>query len=245
MTRLRLIILFFIFLIFPLGGLAISLQPGDDAFLQRADPDRARFALKHFQTTYSHNAGEDEAWRLAMACQYVGLNLIESPAEKQKLFLQGIQAGRRGVELNSECVPCHFWTAVNLALYGQSVGVWRMLGSLRDVLAHLRVVVRLDPSYAFGGAHRILGLIHQHIPGFLGGGKETARDYLEKAIAQAPGSPLNYFFLARLYAEEFSNKSEALRVARVALSFPLPSRSEVESHGAWSDLAALHQQLLR
>jgi tetratricopeptide (TPR) repeat protein len=128
-------------------------------------------------------------------------------------------------------------------LYGESVGIIKMLRTLSTVEGHLKKSTELDPRYAEGGGYRILGIINQKVPGILGGSREEAIKYLEKAIAAVPKEPMNYLFLAKLLAEEEEDLEKAMALTSKGLKFPIPPTDYVESREARVELEKLHQEL--
>jgi tetratricopeptide (TPR) repeat protein len=116
-----------------------------------------------------------------------------------------------------------------MALYGQSVGVLNMLFTLGSVRDHLNKAVAIDPKYAYGGAYRILGKIDESLPGVLGGSRERARQYYEKAIEAAPDEPVNYFFLAKLLKYSYKDTAGARVVALKGMNVPPPEPFRAES----------------
>ena len=212
-------------------------QAGDAAFLQRKDEKKAREALQLYRSAYFDRKSDPEAgWRLAMACYFVGLRLTKESDEKKELFAEGREAGKASVAANSRCAPCHFWTAINIALYGEAAGVFKQVFQLGDVKEHLKASIAADPGYAYSGAYRLLGTIEQKLPGILGGSNHRARENFERAIAISPEEPLNYLFLARLLSNELSRPNEGLEIAKRGLKVSPPTPDRVEAVEAIDDL---------
>ena len=207
-------------------------QPGDELFKQRSDPDKAREALRIYRATAPNS------WPHSMACQFVGFLLTEDREEKKELFQEGVEAGRKSLESDPDCVPCHFWTGINLALYGDTVGPFRTLASLKEVREHLLTVERLDPAYASAGALRVLGLIEWKLPGVLGGSNARAKRYLTTAIELLPGEPLNYLFLIKIFRDT-GDEASASNLIKKAAEIPAPSADQPESLEAWKELLLL------
>lgn len=219
---------------------APSFTYADSNFRRRVDESFARAAQRNYLAIYrQHPTNEDAAWRLAMANQFVGMRFERNSEEKKQFFAQGRDVARECVNNNPSSVPCHFWFAINSALYGETVGAIQMLSSLSTILSHLRTVTELDASYAFGGSDRVMGLIFQKLPGILGGSNSRAKEHLERAIEASPNEPMNYLFLARLLAGEFNEKEQALKMAQRGLLTPAPPVERVESNEAISELRAL------
>jgi hypothetical protein len=137
----------------PINRIAL-LNDGDRAYEQRVDEAQARHALETYRKLHEENPDDVEAsWRLSMACYFVGLRLTQDNGKKATLFAEGRDAGRAAIEKKTGCAPCYFWSAINMALYGQSVGVLKMLFTLGTVRDYLRKSIELDPTYASAGAY--------------------------------------------------------------------------------------------
>ncbi len=212
------------------------LKSADRAYKERAKEEKAQEALKLYRTA---KPAVDSLWRLSMACHYVGLHYTKESDEKIKLFREGKEAGLSAIKLDADCAPCHFWTAINMTLLGQQVGALRMLFALSDIRKHIQKIISLDPSYAYGGAYRLLGQIDQKLPGIAGGSNKAARQNFEKAIQLAPDEPLNYLLLARLLSEDMDEDEEALAIAKKGLALPKPSFERAESLKALEQMKQL------
>lgn len=223
---------------------AASLTPAtteaDQAFKERRVAERARHALTLYRQEMQRDPESIEiAWRLAMACQFVGYRLETDSERKLSLFREGKDAARWASRKKPDCVACHFWAAINMALLGDTAGPFRTLFLLKDILEHLERAAALDPSYAYGGPHRILGLVFQKLPGILGGSVSRAREELAKAIHAAPTSPLNYLFMAKLLKEELEDAPNAANLVAQARELPPPAIDDIESWEAWEELGRL------
>jgi hypothetical protein len=164
-----------------------------------------------------------------MACYFVGFNIAGKKEEKKALFAEGRDAGLYALQHTTVSAEAYFWTAVNMALYGEAVGVVKMLFTLPTVRRYLQASAALDPSYAYGGANRILGKIDESLPALLGGSRERAAALYRKAIAAAPDEPLNYLFLARLLAAAGRSSDEALAIARQGAALSVNETFRFES----------------
>lgn len=213
-------------------------EEADRAFLERADPNRARFAYRSYKAQLEADRDDWEAgWRFAMAAYFVGKRLTDDEQARQQLWALGRDAGKHAVELAPDCAPCHMFTAINMVLYGESVGVLKMLFTLGEIRSLLERSYALDPGFAYAGAPRLLGLIDHKLPRLLGGDPDRARRYFEEAIALDPEGPLNYQLYARLL-EDQNRIEDALHMARRGLAVPMPSADRVEDLSAY---AQLHQ----
>lgn len=223
---------------------AARFREADEAFRRREDPERAWFALRRYRELDRANPGDAEAaWRLSMAYYFAGMRLAETREEEKRLYGAGRDAGVRAAELQPDCAPCHLFAAVNMALYGQAVGILRMLFTLGKVKSHLRESIALDPYFFDAAALRVLGYIEQELPPILGGSDKRAQRYLEEAIERDPDEPLNYLFYARFLYDERKRPADALRVAERGLQVPEPGYDHLESRDALRSLRNLVAEL--
>ncbi|MDR3607539.1 MAG: TRAP transporter TatT component family protein [Oligoflexia bacterium] len=214
-----------------------STEGGDQAYRERKQEAQARVALNEYREALSAAPKDPDAgWRVGMACYFVGLRLTHDSGEREKLFAEGRDASLGAAKIAPGCAPCHFWAAINMALYGQEVGVFKMLFSLKDVEAHLKQSIEIDPTYASSGAFRLLGVIHEKLPGILGGSNRKAREYYSKAIETSPDEPLNYLFMARLLENHFDRLKDAENLAKKGLTLKNIPSERLESIEAQAEL---------
>jgi tetratricopeptide (TPR) repeat protein len=222
------------------------LGPGRQAYRERRDPERALESYRLFKGVVEQDPDDHVAlWHLAMSCYYLGQRVFETREERARVFAEGHRLAESAAERDPECAPCHMLAGVNQALWGQEVGIFRVISGLPNVKRHLRRSTELDPTFAGASALRVRAQIAKVLPRWLGGGKKKARSYLRRAIAIAPHEPLNYQFLAKLLWKQFGDREAALRVAREGLALPSPGPEFVESVDAARRLEGLVAQLER
>ena len=215
----------------------------DQAYLERVDPARVEFAHQEYEALYRADPRDWEAaWRLSMTCYYMGGRVAKDKAEKEAFYAEGRDVALEAVKLNPNCAPCQLLAGVNMALYGESVGVVKMIFTLRPIRRHLRKSLELDPSFAEGAAARTLATIDQVVPFFLGGSKKRALQYYEQALGIDPEEPLNYLFYAR-FLEKRREYRSALSLVERGLALPRPGPERVESAHAWDLLKGLESKL--
>ena len=217
---------------------------GDAAFRARGDKAQATRAYELYKKAYTENPTDAEAgWRYAMICYFMGIKHTTTDEQRREIYSAGRDAGLEALKHNDQCAACYFWTAIDMALYGQATGPFKMFFSLGTIKEYLEKGLRIDPAYAYGGAYRLLGQIDEALPGFLGGSVERAALHYEKAIATVPDEPMNYLFLAKLLAESKKLPEQALGVAKRGLGIPAPSTDRLESNEALQDLRELVKKL--
>ncbi len=218
---------------------------GDRAFALRRDAAKAQEAFKCYREAIEADPEDVEAaWRFAMACQFVGYRLVKDTDEKLKIFGEGRDIASAAAKAKPDCGPCHFWGGINRALFGETSGIFRAIATLGIVKRDLERAAELDPTYAYAGPDRILGLIDQKVPGILGGSDTEAAVHFEKAIALSPTNPLNYLFLARLEKNENENDVAFKAVLmRAKAHVKKPTELDVESYEAWNELKEMGAEL--
>lgn len=213
------------------------LGPGRQAYRERRDHARALESYALFKVVVDENPDDPVAlWHLAMSCYYLGQRVYDRPEDRKRIYLEGHKLAETAVKRNPDCAPCHMLAGINQALWGNEVGIFRVLSGLPNVKRHLTRSTELDPTFAGASALRTRSQIARVLPRWLGGGKKRARNYLRRAIEIAPSEPLNYYFLAKLLLKDFGNREQALQVARQALTFPQPGPEFVESVDSFRNL---------
>jgi hypothetical protein len=222
------------------------IQLADEDFRNRGEPLRARKALASYREL-AKSAAQDNPephWKHAMACYFVGLRLTDDSDEKATFFAEGRDAGLKAISIQpTNCAACQFWTAINMALLGQTLGVMKSLFTLSEVKEHLRSSIQADPHFANSGAYRVMGLIEQNVPGLFGGSDDRAEEDFEKAVELSPGEPLNYLILARFLDERRHDTERAKKVARAGSEITGLPPDRLEGREALHDLDELLAKL--
>lgn len=238
--------------LFILGSLSVKNAHSNDSELKRADrlyglrnrEADARAALQIYDSLASKEPANAELlWRAAMANYFVAYRYEKKPEVQETHFAKGLALGRSAIHTAPECGPCYFWTAINLTLWAEKRGTFRSLASLKEIRKLLARSLEIDPKYAYGGAHRLLGIIDSKLPQVIGGDRYRARENLLAAIADAPDEPMNYLELARLEWKSFQNHTRAAKLLEEGLSLKNLPADRVESLHALSELQALQAEI--
>jgi predicted RND superfamily exporter protein len=149
---------------------------------------------------------------------------------------------------SAELVAAHFWSAVSWGLWGMSHSRMRAgaAGVATKIRRHAERVIELDPAFADGGGHRLLGRLHTatpKIPLFTGWiDRELGVELLETACRTSSADPRNLLFLAEaLLRFRPAERERALRLLEdVAAREPAPGRraEDLEAIGQARDLLA-------
>jgi len=109
-------------------------------------------------------------------------------------------------EVPKEAQPALFWYAANLSglVEGSDLATGLLL---RDrLLKVMERVVALDPSFQFGGPHRILAVFFSSVPPLLGGDLGKAREHFELALSVDPRPFSTKVLFAELYATKSNDR---------------------------------------
>jgi tetratricopeptide (TPR) repeat protein len=217
------------------------LSQGDMAFgnrNQRAELERALSQYEKAHTQFPESI--EAAWKTSMALHSLATRYTHDEAKQRELFEVGLEIARQAADKDPSCGECQFWTAIQMAQYGEVVGVFKMISSLSEIKERLERAATLTPEHAMGGPYRVLGTIYQTLPGILGGDNEKALLYFQKAVTTSPTEAVNYLSLAKLKATE-GEPAAAQEIARAGLRAKDTATQpiSVESEESIPELSAL------
>ncbi len=214
-------------------------QPFDDEYRLRRNFSRFQIALNGYRQFVSEMPDSVEAnWRLAMACTYLGLRVEKDDDRIKAAFNEGREAALKALEKDPDCVPCHFWRAVNQVLYANRVGILKVLFSVKEVRGHFRFVAEKDPGFLSGGALRFLAIIDWKLPGVLGGDADRAKENFERSLKYGATEPMNYEYYHDFLVDT-AEEAEADALLKRVASLPEPDLEMIESHDSWGKMTAL------
>jgi len=192
----------------------------DALYPQRADLEKARTSIRIYEEVLKQDPENLEAlWKAARILYWLG---DHSPKEeKAAIFEKGIEYAKRGVALDDNCVPCHYWLGINYSVYGEAKGIIKSINLLAPIKAEMNKVIELDPGHDQGGAYRILGRIAFKLPRIFGGSKKESVEYLKKSQAISPHNIMTHVFLAETYLG-MKEKELAKKELEAVLSMPDP-----------------------
>jgi tetratricopeptide (TPR) repeat protein len=217
------------------------LSQGDTAFGNRNHKEDLERALSLYEKAQAQFPESIEAaWKTSMALHSLATRYTHDEAKQRELFELGLEIARRAATKDPSCGECQFWTAIQMAQYGEVVGVFKMISSLSEIKERLERAATLTPEHAMGGPYRVLGTIYQSLPGILGGDNEKALFYFQRAVTISPAEAVNYLALAKLKNEE-GDTVTAQEIARAGLRAKdtAPQPISVESEESLKELSAL------
>jgi len=225
MSRIMPILTVVLCLVFSTGAVADELavkrymKKGDKQFRLREDPAATEKARGYYEKVLAVDGDNVKArWKLSRLFYWQGSHTKGTKA-KLVIFEKGIRYAQEGVERAKDCVPCHFWLGVSYAKYGEAKGILHSLDLVPHVRREMELVRKLDPSYDYGGADRVLGRLLHKLPAMNGGDNEKAIVHLRKAIEIGPGLLMNQRFLAEVLISE-GKKDEAKALLEHVIAVP-------------------------
>jgi len=214
---------------------------GDSWYAQRSDLAKAKMAAEKYKDAIDADPDQPEAyWKLARALYWVGQHSEKD--EQVPVFEEGIAAAKKGIQLDPESVPGHYWLGVSYGLYGQAKGIMKSLSLVDPIKKEMTEVIKRDPGYNMGGAYMVLGRMYFKVPGLFGGDDKKAEDNLKKAIELGPNRWISHVNLAELYMDQ-KKYDKAKELLIQTLNGPCPPGQEPDCRDWKKDAQELMKQL--
>ncbi|MCB1178295.1 MAG: hypothetical protein KDK36_11990, partial [Leptospiraceae bacterium] len=86
--------------------------------------------------------------------------------EKIPIYKEGIEYGKKGIEIDNSHLESNFWLSVNYGLLGDNQGMMNSVFLLEPIETHVTKAVNINESYFFGAPLRVLGYFYHKIPGW-------------------------------------------------------------------------------
>jgi tetratricopeptide (TPR) repeat protein len=173
------------------------IKEADRLYSQREDLARLRDGLAQLRRARASDAANyDVAWRIARMAYYLGAH-TKDRAERDKVFEEGIEAGRAAVQAQDNRPEGHFWLGANHGGLAQA-SVLGGLAEIDNIREQMEAVLRTDETYQSGSAYMVLGQVELEA-GRMMGDPEKAVEYLEKGFKIGPNNPLLRLRLAQAY----------------------------------------------
>ena len=170
----------------------------DEFYSQREDLSKVRLGIAALRQARIVDDGNYEAaWKLSKFDYYLGMHSTDD-REREAAFREGIDAGKRAVQLRGDKADGHFWLGAN---YGGSaeISILAALAEFQDIRREMERVIEIDPNYEVGSSYMVLGQLYLKAPRILGGDKEKAIEYLERGLRVGSDNGLLHLRLAEAY----------------------------------------------
>jgi hypothetical protein len=227
------------------GSVTELVQKGDELWLERSTSlEQVGRAIGLWEAAaHSDPHNVDAAYRASMGYYYLG-RFTDEPTQKMDLFSKGKDWGLEAVRRDPRSAQAHYWYGVNMGSYGQTRGKLKTLFLVGPLKEAFQEVVRLDPTCYYGGGYRALGKLYFELPGFAGGDKKKAEEYLRMSLKVEPCYTLTLLYLAELLADSHRD-SEARDVLERLMNCRPPPGFEREYRQDQAEGKRLLERLAR
>lgn len=167
-------------------------------FKQRNDLPKALDAAKFYRQVLKEDPKQLEASvKLARLLIFVGAQCNDD-REGGCYYQEAIDVSKSALCYHPAAPGPHYWFGVASGLMADVEGGLKALDLVEVTKEQMHDVIKLDPSYDYGGAYRVLGRLYTKLPFIVGGDKEMAEKYLRQALKLGPTYMLNHLYLADL-----------------------------------------------
>jgi len=120
---------------------------------------------------------------LLLSRVYLTYGHTEHPSHEEKisLFKNGIETGKKAVELAPDNPDAHFVYVANMASLGKEKGIVKSFFMIRKIRNEIELILKLNPNHVEGTAMH--GVLFYSLPTFLGGDLYISEVYLRRALA--------------------------------------------------------------
>ncbi len=149
-----------------------------------------------------------DAYGLLSEIKYIEGEWMNS-SDKVKTFSEGVEYGKKGIELNPNHLESHFWLSVNYGLMGEAQGMMNSFLLLDPIEKHVKKAMEINEGYFYGAPLRVIGYFYHKIPGWpiSRGDDKKAKAYLLKALEYGPDFYLNHLYISKVYKSLGDKKS--------------------------------------
>jgi tetratricopeptide (TPR) repeat protein len=218
-----------------------AITEADRFYAERADLVKVRQGIVSLRQAQADDPQNYElAWRLAKFNYYLGAH-SDNSTEQDKAFHEGLEAGKRAVQLQDSKPEGHFWLGANYGGRAQ-ISTLSGLSEIEDIKREMEAVLKIDEGFQSGSAYMVLGQVYLQSPRLLGGNVPKAIEYLEKGIKLGPDNALLRVRLAQAYAAANRN-AEAKKVVDDLLAMKAVAGYEPEYNEAVAEARKLQEKL--
>ncbi len=221
----------------PVQDTAAALQDISHAqqlYAQREDLAKLRAGIATLRQALTKDPGNFEAaWQLAKFNYYLASHTQDS-TERDNAFQEGIEAGKKAVELQSVKPDGHFWLGANYGGAAERSSI-QGLATVNDIKTEMETVLKLNEGYQDGSAYMVLGLVYLNAPFVAGGDPNKAVELMEKGLAFGEPNAFLHLHLAEAYAK-VGRKDDARKQLETILSMT-PDQNYLPEYKEASDQA--------
>lgn len=191
------------------------------------DSTNINLAISYFTKSIELNENIEKAYDyLLLSYYYKGAFVVRTKEEQKKNYLLGSTLGEKAIEFYPQNPAILLWYIANFSKYGEAKGI---VSSAKEGLAdkiktHTEKLMNLNPEFADGAPHKLLGVINYkapNIPFFLTWpSKEVAEQHLIEALKINPKSISNIYFYAEFLTEVKRNAEAKVLLNKILNASP-------------------------
>ncbi len=204
-------------------------------FSQRDDLAKAEAAARIYDRILKRDPQNHKA-AIRLVRLLVWVAAVRTDKNESAYYKRAAKLAEQAVKHHPRSPAAHFWLGVSQGLVADTSGFFTAMSLVDSVKQKMARVLTLQPAYAFGGAHRVLGRLYSKLPWLLGGSRSKAEKHLRRAVALGPGHLLNYLYLADVLMKQDRTEEAVALLIKVSRAQPQPGW-EAESR-VWSREAA-------
>jgi tetratricopeptide (TPR) repeat protein len=179
--------------------IAEAIKKSEELFKQRADIAKMREAVQVLAAVRNPDQRNFEVeWKFARFCYFFGRQTTDTN-ERDRVFLDGEQAGRIASRVATDKPDGYFWFAANLGERSKVAPVTVGVKAVGDIKEAMNKVIELDPKYQNGSAYDALAQIELQTAGILDGDPKKAVELLETATKFEKNNTYLLLHLAEAY----------------------------------------------
>lgn len=174
------------------------IKQADELYRQREDLDKLRAGIALLERARNGEPQNFEAnWKLAKFDYYLG-DASSDGKESDRVFKEGIEAGRAASRIAPDKPDGYFWTGANLGGRAEKNPLTEGLTSVGEIRELMNKTIEIQPDYQGASAYDVLAQIElgTHLTG---GSADKALEYLEKALTLEQNNSNIRLHLAETY----------------------------------------------
>lgn len=175
---------------------------GEIHFRHRPDLAQAEKSAELFRQAMKQSPGDPEpAWKLARSLCWLA-EKAKNKKRRLEISMEAIKAAQTAVALAPDQAPPHFFLGLSYVYYGDAKGIYEVACRWKEVKVEFEKVIELDPGYLGGASYMLLARAYYYVPAFMGGGRDHALDYYQKALKYGPRQYGTHIYLAEHYINQ-------------------------------------------
>lgn len=219
-------------------------READRLLLQEHSLETCQQALENYQKAQSLDPEFPGLyWRMARACHYLSSYFEKGNRERKKWAKMGLEYAQNALKEANDAQANYYYALFTGIVADETFAPDPKV--VLEIVAHAQTSSKLDPTFDYAGAYRLLGSIYLSAPPFPRsiGDKEKAVEFLKRALEENSEYQENYLLLGEAlflwaqvlseeedFAEEAKNTLQSAKKAlKTALEItPLPDRAHLK-----------------